>query len=390
MADHPPVPADRPGWATTRQVSGLDPEGRFVLSVLARRTYHIDARGRLAVADEQLPLVDEVETADGNAELLVRDTDLYPLKPASDVVIAGHAYAPRRASTFEASVAIGKLEKRVLVVGNRRASLSTAGEVTITEPEAIESVRLGYDHAYGGRDRAAEEKYGNPFEQLAGAWPDAEGRKMLRGASNFAYPRNPCGRGFILEPSRVALDGLALPNLEDPDDRLTPERLCAGTLRRWPLQPLPCSLDWFGLLWFPRCAHCGLIPEHDPFAAPLPEVARGYLPTASFQPRAGVDALAANGASPGLVVPHLRGDETLVLTHLHPRQFKLAIELPAERPAMRADGRKGKMLDTVPVIHTVLIEPDENRVSIVWRGSAPALRPYLPQELARMPFEVSW
>jgi hypothetical protein len=44
----------------------------------------------------------------------------------------------------------------------------------------------------------------------------------------------------------------------------------------------------------------------------------------------------------------------------------------------------------IPVVHTVLIEPDEMRLSIVWRGNAPALRPYSDEELAKMPLKVEW
>jgi len=38
----------------------------------------------------------------------------------------------------------------------------------------------------------------------------------------------------------------------------------------------------------------------------------------------------------------------------------------------------------------VLVEPDEHRVSLVWRGSAPARRPYGADELAEMPLFVRW
>jgi hypothetical protein len=48
------------------------------------------------------------------------------------------------------------------------------------------------------------------------------------------------------------------------------------------------------------------------------------------------------------------------------------------------------MKSTKPVIHTVEIEPDAMRVSVVWRGAAPALRPYMAEELAKMPMLVSW
>jgi hypothetical protein len=51
---------------------------------------------------------------------------------------------------------------------------------------------------------------------------------------------------------------------------------------------------------------------------------------------------------------------------------------------------QGKLNKTKPVIHTVVFEPDHMRVSVVWRGSAPALRPYMPEELAKMPLKVEW
>ena len=64
--------------------------------------------------------------------------------------------------------------------------------------------------------------------------------------------------------------------------------------------------------------------------------------------------------------------------------------LPSGVPRIWVDGRKGTLKETEPVIHTVVIEPDLDRVTILWRGSAPALRPYLPAELAKMPFNVEW
>jgi hypothetical protein len=42
------------------------------------------------------------------------------------------------------------------------------------------------------------------------------------------------------------------------------------------------------------------------------------------------------------------------------------------------------------VLHHVVIEPDVDRVSVVWRGSAPALRRYMLEELLAMPLLVTW
>ena len=98
----------------------------------------------------------------------------------------------------------------------------------------------------------------------------------------------------------------------------------------------------------------------------------------------------SNGASPGLVVPYLKGGEEIWLGNMHPRLETLRIKLPLKAPRLFTDGRNGKMNPTEPVMHTVLIEPDEDSVSILWRGSAPALRPYLPDELTAMPLRAEW
>jgi len=78
------------------------------------------------------------------------------------------------------------------------------------------------------------------------------------------------------------------------------------------------------------------------------------------------------------------------LVNLHPKRESVRFRLPKEKPRMWVDGRNGKMLATQPVMHSLIIEPDEDRLSIVWRGSGPALRPYLDKEIDGMPFIVEW
>src|SRR5262249_29141710 len=99
----------------------------------------------------------------------------------------------------------------------------------------------------------------------------------------------------------------------------------------------------------------------------------------------------ASGASLGMqAAPYLKGNEEVLLVGLHPKCARFLFRLPGERPRISTDGRNGKLNDTKPVIHSILIEPDELRLIIVWRGSAPALRPYMPDELETMPFRVEW
>ena len=99
---------------------------------------------------------------------------------------------------------------------------------------------------------------------------------------------------------------------------------------------------------------------------------------------------ACNGASLGLQSRHLHGGESCRLTNIHPKRKEFIFQLPKEMPKIKVDGRNGKLLNTNPVMHSVIIEPDENRLSIVWCGSAKAIRPYFEEELKTMPFEVNW
>ena len=54
------VDPQRPPNPLLCQVSGTDAEGRFILALMARRTYDIDKRGRCSLAAEQTPLAIEI------------------------------------------------------------------------------------------------------------------------------------------------------------------------------------------------------------------------------------------------------------------------------------------------------------------------------------------
>jgi hypothetical protein len=100
---------------------------------------------------------------------------------------------------------------------------------------------------------------------------------------------------------------------------------------------------------------------------------------------------ALNGASPGLTVPHYRGGEQIELTGVFASPTPVLIVLPAVAPTLAVDGRNRALSAATDVVmHTVDIEPDEWRLSITWRGSAIARRPYMAEELAKMPYRVQW
>jgi hypothetical protein len=370
-------------------MSGFGPDNRAILSVLAKRTYRVQSDGRCTLADEQLPLVAEATCDPDNPAVYAQDIDLFPYKPLTDVVVKGHATCIPARPRFDAVVEVGHAKKAVAVIGDRMAALA-GSEIVFSPPAPAERVPLRYDRAYGGTDMAALEKYGDPFAEIQ---PYLTPEIAIPAAEFYTYPRNPCGRGYIFEATIEAVNRLVLPNLEDPQDLLSPQRLLVGQPGLWPHMPIPHGFDWLDPASFPRVAYLGLPPNHDPLEGPLLEAARGWAPEDLLQPGPLVEKFnyrLANGASLGLQLPYLRGNEEVRLTHIHPKSRQAVIGLPGERPRIWIDGRKAGLSETDPVLHTVLIEADEGRVSVVWRGSATALRQYSPEELETMPLKVEW
>ena len=122
------------------------------------------------------------------------------------------------------------------MVGDRVALYNDGGTPVFTEPEPFTTMELRYERAYGGVDI-----YSDPKVQCV-------------------YGRNHLGRGFAVANVQRAVDNLPLPNLEDPADRLTPERLTIGHFIHWEQQPMPQGFGWFSKYWRPRALMAGVMP----------------------------------------------------------------------------------------------------------------------------------
>jgi len=379
---------------TLLQLSGETAAGEPILSVVVKRTYRVGPKGALDPDTEQIPLC-AAEIDPQRQNLLVRDADVYPLKPLTDIVVAGHAYAPGKRGSFTAELRAGAVHKSLLVTGERRVTLS-GGRAVFSDPAPADKVPLSCDQAYGGRDAFAEKRHGVPWSALQPYLPE---NMDVRAHSPYLYSRNPSGRGYVIEPVSDSVEDLLLPSLEDPTDPLTPDRLFVGSPLAWPDMPLPWYLGWQSHAAFPRIGYTGAIR---PFQRPsreggqFPEVTRGLAP-AGF-PKIGparevFDDRFWNGASLGLATGPLGPEIDKVafsLVSLHPTLREWGFSLPKSTPRIQVDGRKGALLDTTPVIATILIEPDHDRVSVVWRGTAPAKRRYALEELLGMPLLVDW
>ena len=126
------------------------------------------------------------------------------------------------------------------MIGDRSARFVPGGLPRFTDPVPFTTMELRYERAYGGIDVFSDK------------------------ATSYPYPRNPMGRGFVVANTRKPVDGLELPNLEDPAALLNPRQLCLGEYSRWEKQPFPAGLGWFPKTWYPRALLAGIMPADRP------------------------------------------------------------------------------------------------------------------------------
>ncbi len=206
------------------------------------------------------------------------------------------------------------------------------------------------------------------------------------------YPRNPIGVGYPLQPREApALEGRCLPNFEDPSDPLTVERLLAIDPARWLDAPLPAGTTCLMPFTFPRAA---LLYDVDPEDA-LRVVAeeRPDLRAEDFAERGRplrADPSAASSASSGLRCLPLRGDEPLVLEHLHPDSRLVASRLPDARVTVtfRLTATRWEMAPAE--LRKVVLAPDERRMTLTYAATIPVAEEVISAGIDDVRVDVEW
>jgi hypothetical protein len=154
-----------------------DSRGAYHFVVAVRVSFALDAAGKLELADEQLAPRSAPEfEGDPGLSSLKYESDLGAMPPTTEVVVRAHAHAPRHQATerVPVSLRVGAVYKQLLVHGERRYR---ADGLTLTEPAPFVSAPIRYEHAYGGSDSG----------------DSTPGRRG-------AYPRNPVGCGYAIDP----------------------------------------------------------------------------------------------------------------------------------------------------------------------------------------------
>jgi len=294
-----------------------DEEGIDTLYVAVKATFQITPEG-LRVAEAQQPLVpaDEHWGEPGESSLKYA-SEAHLLKPSTDIVLMGDAYAPggRPVPQFGVGMAVGPVKKQVLVFGDRKWDGDSP-----TQPIPTARVPLRFERAFGGKHPVGQSGF-------------------------LAEMRNPVGVSFRGKRRAAELNGTPLPNLEHPEHLISSR---SDT-------PPPHGVGYVAPSWQPRLSYAGTYDEAwQTKRAP-------YLPQ-DFDPRF------FQAAPPDQIYPgHIQGGEPVVLVNASPvgvQRFRLpAVDLRAtvriarkkENPQLNAE--------------TLLFEADEERFCVLWRGA---------------------
>jgi hypothetical protein len=144
---------------------------RWTLTVVCKATYTLGPGESALAADQERVNERDGYWDDDPRRSVYAPTDLAPFKPRADVVLVGHAYAPRSemVRSLTARLIVGEIEKAVEVVSPRL--LVQQGDVR--EGARWSKMSLRYEYAAGGLATW------NPVGIGPNAPPDVYGQRML-------------------------------------------------------------------------------------------------------------------------------------------------------------------------------------------------------------------
>lgn len=299
-----------------------DRHGAENLLVIVKGTWRIGKDGALSIADEQVPIQLEPRYH-GNSEVsgLVYDTDLVLEKHGTDCILLGHAWAPKvGVGSVDVTFAVGPVRKTVRVFGER-IWMKCLGMVSMSKPAPFERIPLVWERAFGGSDTS---------------WPDSKEHEFCL--------ENPVGRGLLAKKTKLEVDGTRLPNLEDPANLIKKPTDCPRPMGFGPIPPH----------WQPRAGYAGTYDvQWRKYVSPLPPD--------------DMDIRFHSCASPGLAsARHLTGSEQVLVENAS-RSGRLLFDLPGCSP--RVSVIIGAVVNELEMcLDTVVVEPDEERLVLVWRG----------------------
>lgn len=337
--------------------------GRQIAYAIVKMTWHATDHG-LAAAPPQ-PLFRDTRIA-SVPHRLAPGSDFSLWRDATDVAVLGSAHSPRPSPHGQIEVRVGDRRLRRAVFGRRSVTWDRHGRPRVSAPESYTELPMRLANAYGGTDPRVPIDPSN----LASASTSHAG----------TYPRNPFGTGYLLRHDPI--EGVELPSFERADDLLTDERLIADPTRWW-VQPRPAFTGFVPPNVFPRCALFGVWP------VPTPPIAAGALvdglAIANEGQRTGeslaLDRRFAQEAVPELTFASLAAGTPLSIAGMRPDGRSLGFALPESPSLTLLLG--GERLSGVRTLASVVVEPADSAVCMVWTFRSDPLRRVLVRGIHR-------
>jgi hypothetical protein len=275
----------------------VDKHGRDHCVVVIKGTYVTESSGALRLSAQQRPVIQTDEYyGEPDVSALAYESDFALHKPATDVIVVGKAVTPDREAVTELPVALevdGRV-KHLLVIGERRwVRTGFPSRLIPTPPIPFVEMPLRFDRGLG----------------------DPE-------------------------------EGAALPNIEDPRNRVTSSRN----------RPAPVGFGCVGRNWPPRLAFAGTYDEQ------WRDTCCPFLP-ADFDDRY------FQCAPTDQQFPYFRGGELIRCVHMS-EQPVVQYRVPEQRVPVRFRFVQGEV-ERIARLDTIILEPHRHEVALVWRASVP-------------------
>jgi len=265
------------------------------------------------------PIVKDIYWGEPNQSSLKYASDFHIGKPTTDIVMIGNAVAPndKEVSQLDVSLSVGQVSKTIRVFGDREWK-----DGRITPPKPFKTMPIVYEKAFGGVHVISEN------EQLI-------------------EEKNPLGCGFPGNRETLQMNGHALPNLEDP----------LNLIRHYADKPEPSCFALSSPTWQPRVSFVGTYDDTwQTQRAP-------YLPL-------DFDKRFFNMSHKDLVYPsYLRGGEPIMINNMHPDGI-LQFNVPHINLVSKVE--IDSLIKTPEFnLETLIIEPNQLQLSMVWRAAMP-------------------
>ena len=281
--------------------------GGWILTVVARATYALSPVESPLAERQEDPSDEDNHWNDDPARSVYAPSDFAPFKARADVMLVGHAFAPRGepVRSLVVRLLVGEIDKSIEVYRERTWTMGGG----LREGARFVKMPLRYERAAGGPGTS-----------------------------------NPVG---VRSDGSDVHGGTPVPNLQPPGLALASPADFIEPVGYGPIAPAwPSRRERLGRQassWSPARWN-----EH-----PLPE---------------DMDPGFFNAAPRDQQVEALRDNERLVLEHLHPQHPRLVTSLPGIHPRAFADRPGGAPHEVAMTCDTLWIDTDRGLCTLTWRG----------------------